>query len=57
MKTIDIENFIDYVIDNKNELSNAVEIWKEQKFKVKTNEEYFLILKRIEVGEAILDVL
>lgn len=51
---MELENIIDYVISNKTELSKKVEEWKEQKFKAKTNEEYFLILKRIEVGEAIL---
>ncbi len=52
---MEIEKIIDYVIDNKSELSKKLEIWNEQKLKVKTNDEYFLILKRIEIGEAILN--
>lgn len=45
------------IISNKVELSKKIEEWKKLKFKVKTNDEYFLILKRIEVAEAFLNAL
>ncbi len=54
---MEIEKIIDYVIDNKSDLSKKLQIWNEQKFKVKTNDEYSLISKRIEIGEAILNAL
>lgn len=54
---METEKNIDYLINNKNELLEQMKIWEDLKFKVKTNEEYWLILKRIRIGEAILNAL
>jgi hypothetical protein len=42
---MEIEKIIDCLIDSKVELSEKIEIWKEQRFKVKTNEEFFFDFK------------
>jgi hypothetical protein len=55
---MEIETIIDHVINiDKAELSKKIKFWESQKFKVKTNGEYFLILERIKVAEAILEIL
>jgi hypothetical protein len=50
----EMENVIDLLIKNKKELSELLEKWNKDKLKVKTNEEYDLILQRIEIIESIL---
>ena len=55
---MELENIINSVIKiNKTELRNKINTWEELRFKVKTNEEYDLILKQIKLGEAILNAL
>ena len=55
---MELENIINSVIKiNKAELREKIKNWEELRFKVKSNEEYDLILKQIKLGEAILNAL
>lgn len=53
-----VRGIMDSVVDiDRNALSKRIEIWKEQKYNVRTNEEYDFIEVRIRIAEAILNAI
>lgn len=57
-KQSEVRGIMDSVVDiDRNALSKRIEIWKEQKYNVRTNEEYDFIEVRIRIAEAILNAL